>query len=240
MVFKNNTTTENNFHESTSCKYCGKSYARLKSFLKHTCKLKDRYSKKDTASIRVAYHAWLKFSNSLTRRKVPLNFDDFVKSNYFTEFEKLGNYIIEIDAIKPEQFIDFIIKKNLPSKKWYNNEVYEEYIYNLLKTEPAEDAIERAVHLFSKWAKHFDKNWMSFFREVDPDHALTWIRYGRLSPWILYNSLDYSVFVARLTDQELNILERYAPLHIWTPIFLKNKEMCNFIKESFLIDEVNI
>lgn len=138
---------------SFECQYCKRSFKREKTLSVHLCEPKRRYLNKDAKYVRLGYLAYNRFYALTQGSKKDKTYDNFASSNYYTGFTKFGRYILDINAIDPEKFIDFVINNSVHLDKWCSDSVYETYIRELNKKETAERAIERGILLMQQWAK---------------------------------------------------------------------------------------
>lgn len=218
-----------------SCEYCKKSFKRENSLFSHSCDKKTRWFRKDTVESRLAFQAWNRFHVLATAHKNPefyTNFRNFIDSQYYNAFYKFGKHLAENDIIEPGKFIDYVIKMSLPIDKWTSDAVYDQYILNLIKNETSEFAIERSFKQISKWSTDTKNIWTEFFRLVNTNQAVLWIKAGRLSPWLLYNAESAVDFFNRCTPEQLTMIKEWAPISIWKVKFDKNKESCEVIRQT--------
>ena len=108
------------------------------------------------------------------------------KSGLYSAFVRFGRHIKSINPVgSTEQFIDYLLKKNIGIDSWCQDEIYYEYVRELTKNEHPIDALSRTFVLMEKWANDANKNPSDFFKEISPSQAVLWIISGRISPLIL-------------------------------------------------------
>jgi hypothetical protein len=222
-----------------NCEFCKKDFVKEISLINHFCKKKQRWFAKDEPPSRIAFEAWNRFYqlNGHIKRKVN-TFEDFMNSKYYIAFIKFGKHIADLDAIDPAKFIDYVIKNNLPLDKWSHDFVYEQYIRDLTKKETPDIAFERSLILMNGWSMETGEPWFDFFRKVNTNQAIHWIKSGRLSPWVLYNTNKSADLFERCNAEQLNIIATYAPIGPWKIKFNNNKTDCLFIRESLKNSEI--
>jgi len=157
---------------------------------------------------------------------------NFIDSQYYLAFVKFGKHIRDLNALNPAKFIDYVIKNNLPLDKWTHDFVYEQYIRELTRQESGEDALERNIMLMNEWGMQSGEPWTDFFRKVNPNQAVAWIRSGRISPWLLYNVDSAIDFFERCTPEQHSMITEYAPIGPWKIKFNKNRDTCDFIRKT--------
>jgi len=217
------------------CEFCKRSFVKELSLINHSCEKKRRWFQRDDPHARLGFLAWSRFYelNHFGKAK---NFNhshrNFIDSQYYIAFVKFGKHMRDLNAVEPAKFIDYVIKNNLPLDKWTYDFVYEQYIRELTRNESGEDALERNIMLMNEWSIQSNEGWTDFFRKVNPNQAVAWIRSGRISPWVLYN-VDSSVdFFERCNPEQLGMIKEYAAPGPWKIRFLKNKDTCDFIHKT--------
>mgnify|MGYP000005035485 CR=1 FL=1 len=212
------------------CKFCGKSFAREKTLTVHLCEPKRRWINKDEKYARLALLAYNRFYKLTQAASKEKTYDDFMKSQYYLGFTKFGKHIININAISPETFIDFVINNSVPLDKWCSDSVYETYIRELNKKETAERAVERGILLMEQWGREHDRPYNVFFREISRPRLIHWIKSGRISPWIIFNCDSGTGAMSELTNHELNMVNEYLEPTFWTRKFSTRKDDVQFVQ----------
>lgn len=211
------------------CEFCKKDFVREKSLINHMCEKKRRWLWKDEKYIRIGFMAFQKFYELSLRSKKPKTYADFMESNYFTAFTKFGRHIENIVAIEPAGFTEFLIKGNVKLDDWINETWYESWTRELAKKEAPMKAVERNILLMEQWGREYDENWVDFFRMVPPSQATTWIRKGRISPWLLYSGVGQPLF-DRMSDEQLGLVKEWINPMFWLPKIRDNQEEVEQIK----------
>ena len=214
------------------CKFCNRSFKREKTLIAHMCEQKRRFTNKDSKYVRLgflAYNRFYEISQAVGSKK--RTYESFAKSSYYTAFTKFGKHIIDVNAIDPEKFIDFVITSGVKLDKWCSDAVYETYIRELNKKETAERAVERGILLIQQWGMENDRPYNVFFREISKPRAIHWIKSGRISPWIIFNSTSVSELLNSFNDHELNLVNEYLEPTFWSRKFQVRNEDVLFVKQ---------
>jgi hypothetical protein len=220
--------------EKHTCEFCKRQFHAEKNLISHNCEKKRRFFKKDDPSSRFGFLAWARFYEltDFSSKKKKNNFKDFINSRYYTSFLKFGRYIIDINAIEPAKFIDFVIKNNLPIDRWTHDFVYEQYVRELTKKETPEQACERMILLMQQWSMQTGEPWQDFFRKINTNLAVMWIRSGRMSPWLLYNVDSALDLIDRCSLEQQDLISQFAPVAQWKIKFMKSREAIEWIKKT--------
>lgn len=185
---------------------------------------------RDEKYTKMGFFIYKKFYDLNFRSMKERTYDDFMNSNYFTSFTKFGRYLMDIHAINPEAFVDFLLKAQIPLNKWETPLIYEQYIRELNKRESVSSAVERNLLLMQQWEMDTGNPWYEFFLKVNPNLATQWIRSGRLSPWILYSANTSKNLFERFTDEQLNLIDRNIDPKFWTRKFEESPDDFQFVK----------
>lgn len=186
---------------------------------------------RDEKYVKMGFFIYQKFYNFAFRTMTPRTYDDFMNSNYFTSFSKFGRYLMDIHAINPEAFVDFLLKAQIPLSKWQMPLIYEQYIRELNKKESVSSAFERNVLLMQQWEMDTGHPWHTFFINVNTNIATSWIQSGRLSPWVLYTASTAHQLFDRFTEEQLQLIERAVEPRFWSRKFDEAKDDVKFVKE---------
>lgn len=217
-----------------TCDFCKRQFHDEKNLINHSCEKKRRYFRKEDPDSRIGFMAWarfyeLSFSGESKKKK---NYKEFINSRYYTAFIKFGKHIVDLNAVEPSKFIDFVIKNNLPIDKWTHDFVYEQYVRELSKKETPEQACERMILLMQQWSMQTGEPWQDFFRKINPNLAVQWTRAGRISPWVLYNVDSALDLIDRCNLEQQELIKQFAPVAQWKIKFIKAKDSIEWIKQT--------
>ena len=215
---------------SFECQFWGKAFKREKTLAVHLCEQKRRHINRDDKYVRLGFLAYNRFYEITQGSKTQKTYEHFAKSNYYTGFTKFGRHMLEINAIDPEKFIDFVITASIPLDSWCKDSVYESYIRELNKKETAERAVERGILLMEQWGREHDRPFNVFFREISRPRLIHWIKSGRISPWIIFNCDSGDAAIASMTDNEHHMINEYLEPTFWTRKFSTRKEDVEFVQ----------
>ena len=197
-----------------SCKFCGKAYVKESTLASHLCEPKRRYQQRSEKGVVLAFEAYRKFYK-FTQGKENKTYDEFSRSPYYTAFVKFGRHVNAIDAIKPERFIEWIIKNNKKLDHWCKDQFYDEYISEYLRTENPQDALERSILEMEKWSKETESPVNHYFRYASTNRIVRSLTNGRISPWIIYNSNSGTEMLGKLNHEQLGIVYPWIDPDYW-------------------------
>ena len=197
------------------CGYCNKLFAKEKTLGIHICEQKRRDISKDEKHVKAGLLTFQKFYEFTQRNKTPKTFDEFSTSPYYTAFVKFGSFLVNTAPIYPERFIDYVVKSGVKLDHWCRDELYEKYISDLIKIEPADGAIQRTIENMMKWGDKNSAQWEQYFLYVNLNRATHDIKEGLISPWILLNSKSGKDMLKRMTDEQLEIVGPVIDPQFW-------------------------
>lgn len=212
--------------ESFACGYCGKEYVREASLIKHNCVQKQRALLRDTREAKVALDMWLRFRKfaRLPYKKTLQPYDAFSASKEFTPFVDFAKYIIDVQPLDADGFVDELLREAVPMRDWATQKLKTAWTHKVLRREHPDLAIQRSVERISQWATDTGNDWRDFFKEVSVHRAILLIETGRISPWFIYAASTRQALLDRFSDEEFMHIYEYIDPKIWNPKKLKYKE----------------
>ncbi len=198
------------------CEHCGKAFAKEKTLFVHICEQKRRYLAKDEKHVQMGLLTFQKFYDLTQKSRIPKSFEEFVKSPYYTAFVKFGSFMINQAPIYPEKFIEYVVKSGITSDQWCRDELYEQYLVELIKKEPADGAIQRTIQTMMNWGEKNNSPWEHYFAYVNLNRATHDIKEGLISPWILFNTKAGKEMLRRMNDEQLDIVSPIVDPQHWS------------------------
>ncbi len=201
------------------CEYCGKLFAKEKTLVVHVCEQKRRYLSRNEKHVQSGLLTFQKFYDFAQKGKTQKTFDDFVTSPYYTAFVKFGSFLVNTAPIYPERFIDYVVKSGIKLDHWCKDELYDKYISELIKIEPADGAIQRTIQTMMDWSDKNSAEWNHYFAYVNLNRATHDIKEGLISPWMLLNSKSGKDLLRRMNDEQLSIVGPVIDPAFWSKRF---------------------
>ena len=197
------------------CEYCGKEFAKEKTLIVHVCEQKRRHMSKGERHVQAGLLTFQRFYEISQKSTTPKTFDDFANSAFYNAMVKFGSFLINTSPIYPEMFIDYVIRSGVKLDHWCRDELYETYIAELIKKEPADGAIQRTIKTMMDWAEENSAQWEHYFQYVNLNRATHDIKEGLISPWLLLNSKSGKEMLQRMNDEQLEIVGPMIDPQLW-------------------------
>ena len=201
------------------CEHCGKLFAKEKTLVVHVCEQKRRFMSKSEKHVQTGLLTYQKFYEITQKTAKPKTFDDFSSSPYYTAFVKFGSFVVNTSPIYPERFIEYVIRSGVKLDHWCRDSLYEQYISELIKIEPADGAIQRTIKTMIEWADNNQAQWEHYFCYVNLNRATHDIKEGLVSPWIVLNSRAGKDMLKRMNDEQLAIVGPIIDPQFWMKKF---------------------
>jgi hypothetical protein len=198
-----------------NCVHCGKSFMKEKTLFAHMCEPKRRAMQKDEKRVQagfMAFNRWYQLTQNSKKDKV---YDDFCKSSYYNAFVKFGSFVNNVNPLYPSKFIDYVIKSGVKLDHWCRDELYETYLYDMIKVEPVESAVQRTVQTMMEWGDNSGAQFNHYFNYVNLNRAVHDIRNGKISPWVMLNCSSGKKMLNNFNDEQLDLIAPAFDLPHW-------------------------
>ena len=205
-----------------NCVHCGKSFMKDKTLVAHMCERKRRALQKDEKRVQAGFMAFNRFWQLTQNAKKLKTYDNFADSSYYNAFVKFGSFINNVNPLYPDKFIDYVIKSGVKLDHWCRDELYEKYLFEIIKVEPVESAVQRSIQTMMEWADEHSVEFNHYFNYVSLNKAVHDIRNGRISPWVILNTSAGQTMVKNMSDEQLDMISPAFDVPHW---FRKFKEI---------------
>jgi len=221
-----------------SCQYCSKSFSKETTLAAHNCETKRRMSQRDETGVRLGLTCFIKFYNLINPTSQTKTYEDFVESPYYLAFVRFGRYLVEIRAVEPEHYCDWLLKHNHKLDHWCKDSLYEKYLLHHLLSEPAAPALDRSIETMAEWADENQARYQDYFKYASNSRICFDIQRGKISAWAIYCSTTGKDFLNRLNEKELEQIWSYIDSDRWT----KNLDVrhLDFVWAENLLDQAGI
>jgi hypothetical protein len=201
------------------CEYCGKQFAKESTLVVHVCEQKRRHLGKSEKHVQMGLMTFQKFYDVAQKGKTQKTFDEFASSPYYTAFVKFGSFMVNTAPIYPERFIEYVVKSGVKLDHWCRDELYDQYIMEMIKKEPADGAIQRTITTMMSWADKNSAQWEHYFAYVNLNRATHDIKEGLISPWMILNTKAGKEMLQRMNDEQLEIVGPVVDPLFWQKKF---------------------
>lgn len=216
--------------QENTCLYCGTTFKKLTTLSTHMCVKKQRHADINSAGARFGFIAFRRFYEISMNSKKPQTHQDFIDSPYYIDFVKFGNHLALLKPMYPEQFVDFVLRNGVNLKDWTKDFVYYTYLNDLIRKEPAMSATERTITEIVEWCDTNKVEFGEFFNSVNPNEAAYMIQMGKISPWVLYLSVNGGLLMDKFTDDHAKMINEMIDPGVWMKKFKKQNEDVDYIR----------
>jgi hypothetical protein len=214
-----------------NCVHCGKAFMKEKTLYAHMCEPKRRAMQKDEKRVQAGFMAFNRFFKLTQGAKKDKTYADFCKSPYYNAFVKFGSFVNNIMPLYPEKFVDFVIKSGIKLDHWCRDELYDNYLFEMLKLEPAESAIQRSIKHMMEWGDANNAEFQHYFLYTNLNRAVNDIRNGYISPWLVLNSKSGRDMVTKFNDEQMDIIAPAFDVPYWLKKFKEQPDDTALAKE---------
>lgn len=186
-----------------------------KTLIAHMCERKRRALQKDEKRVQAGYMAFNRFWQLTQNAKKLKSYDNFADSSYYNAFVKFGSFINNVNPIYPDKFIDYVIKSGVKLDHWCRDELYETYLYEMLKSEPTESAVQRSLKTMMEWGDEHGANFAHYFIYASLNKAVYDIKNGNISPWVILNCKNGQKMVQSMNDEQLELIAPAFDVPFW-------------------------
>jgi hypothetical protein len=208
-----------------------------KTLVAHMCEPKRRVLQKNEKRVKAGYMAFNRFWQ-LAQGGKPKTYEEFCNTSYYNAFVKFGSFINNVNPLYPDKFIDYVIKSGTKLDHWCRDALYEKYLYEVIKTEPVESAVQRSLQTMMEWGDDQNAEFAHYFKYVSLNRAVHDIRNGKISPWVVLNSIDGKVMLNNMSDEQLDMIGAALDMPYWVKRFRDSPADVLLVKE--IRDEAGI
>lgn len=183
------------------------------------CEPKRRWMQKDEKRVQSGYYAFNQWYRLRENSKKQKTYEEFCKSSYYNAFVKFGSFVNNVSPLYPEKFVDFVIKSDVKLDHWCRDDLYETYLYEMIKIEPVESAVQRTIQTMMEWGDTSGAQFSHYFNYVNINRAVHDIRNGKISPWVILNCKSGKTMLNNFNDEQLDMIAPAFDLPYWIKKF---------------------
>ena len=202
-----------------------------RTLVSHMCERKRRALQKDEKRVQAGYMAFNRFWQLTQNAKVLKTYDNFADSSYYNAFVKFGSFINNVSPLYPDKFIDYVIKSGVKLDLWCRDELYEKYLFETLKTEPVESAVQRTLKTMMEWGDEHNADFAHYFAYASLNKAVHDIRNGHVSAWVILNSNTGQTMLRNMSDEQLEMISLALDVPYWIRKFKEVPADVALVKE---------
>jgi hypothetical protein len=204
------------------CKFCDKSYIKESTLAAHLCEPKRRWQQQNEAGVQLGFKSYLKFYEFSQGSAKLKTYEDFASSPYYSAFVKYGRHLVGIRCVNVSSFTEWLLKNNKKLDQWCKDSFYSTWLYEYLRKESVQDAVERALKEMQDYAdsdSRLENQFNNYFRLGSANRICQHIVDGRVSPWVLYNSDSGVIWLEQANQEHLEILFPIIDPEFWQKKF---------------------
>lgn len=220
------------------CQFCKSSFVKEKTLIVHVCEQKRRALAKSEKHVVLGYDTYNRFYKKTQNAKHDKTYDEFARSPYYNAFVKFGSFISNVNPLYPDRFMDYVVMSGVKLDHWCRDEVYDQYVIDLVKKESVETALQRSISHMMLWADDNQAQWNHYFLYVSLSRACYDIKDGKVSPWIIFNSANGRAMLKKFNDEQLNAINSVIDPTFWINKFKKLPADAELVKQ--VVKESNI
>jgi hypothetical protein len=218
-----------------SCEFCSRSFIKESTIISHVCEYKQRWLNKDLQGNRLGFQAWLQFYKKHTASKKQKTYQEFIKNAYYIAFVKFGNYCINVNALNISRYVDWLLKNQIKIDTWCSDTTYSRYLCEYLRNEDPLDAIARSIETTIEKAKEENILSKDYIRYGNANKICYSVTTGKISPWLLYQSVSGTNFLDKLHEDQVKMIIDYINPEQWALKFRKDPDATTQVKQ--LLDQ---
>jgi hypothetical protein len=115
--------------------------------------------------------------------------------------------------------VDYVIKSGVKLDHWCRDELYYTYLSEMIKSEPADAAIQRSLNTMMEWGDEQNANFAHYFDYVNINRAVRQIADGMISPWLILNCDTGKKLLSKFNDEQLGIVFQVLDPDYWSRRF---------------------
>jgi hypothetical protein len=202
-----------------------------KTLVAHMCERKRRALQQTEKRVQAGFMAFNRFWQLTQNAKIPKTYDNFADSSYYNAFVKFGSFVNNVNPLYPDRFIDYVIKSGVKLDHWCRDELYDKYLFEILKVEPVESAVQRSITTMMEWADEHNAEFSHYFNYVSLNKAVHDIRNGHISAWVVLNSSSGQTMIRNMSDEQLDMIAPAFDVPYWLRRFKEIPADVALVKE---------
>lgn len=214
-----------------TCQYCKNTFSKEKTLAVHVCEQKRRALAKTEKHVMLGYDTYNRFYRTTQNSKQDKTYEEFARSPYYNAFVKFGSFVSNVNPLYPDKFINYVVTSGVKLDHWCRDELYDQYVINLVKTEGVETALERSIGHMVAWANDNNAQWNHYFNYVSLSRACFDVRDGKISPWLILNCTSGKDMLKKFSDEQLLAVSAVMDVPFWVSKFKRQSADVELVRE---------
>ena len=202
-----------------------------KTLFVHVCEQKRRYLARTEKHVILGYDTFNRFYKMSQNFKGDKTYEEFARSPYYNAFVKFGSFVSNVNPLYPDKFINYVVTSGVKLDHWCRDELYDDYVVHLIKSEPVEVALERSISHMLSWANDNDAQFNHYFLYVSLSRACYDIRDGKISPWLVLNCTSGKEMLKKFNDEQLMAVNVVMDVPFWINKFKRSPNDVALVKD---------
>lgn len=217
------------------CEHCGKEFTSLKIFQKHKCatmkRLEAGYTEAGKLALSIFNFYLVTYHPAVY--EVGKEYREFIKSYHYKLFIKFAEYCLDIKAVEPLKYCEYLMTNKVKSRDWMKDSQYSRYLKWYIREEDPYYAIERSVINLMKECDLRGLSLTNAFVGIHPNRICSMVANGSVSPWLLYQSKSGKNALAQMNEGQVSLIYEYIDPPKWALKFNRQAKIVIDIQQIF-------
>jgi uncharacterized C2H2 Zn-finger protein len=208
------------------CRFCKKTFKKETAFTKHSCKTMQRLHQ--LTSNKQGYELW-RYYFTTNHAATNVGELEYVKSAYFTAFERFGTFCKDSAVVHPKQFLAFLLERKYRIDHWCSDAKYQEFYTEFTRQEEPLDAVARSITFMT--SQH--STVVEFFTKTHPNRICQALNSGKISPWFMLLSSTGAAFLESLSALQFDHVAETIDPQRWAVLLQRKRLQAADVKKMF-------
>jgi len=155
----------------------------------------------------------------------------FMESKYYRAFVNFAQLVIDANISRPDKYMALMVEADVLPVLWCREQCYAVYLdWTDKLSDPLEQVQDSVNFLFDLCEKESVKI-ADIFNHLGGQRVLSLVRQRRLTPWLLFCSSKFGVFIKTLDKSQLVAFNAVVNSAYWGGRFQTEKATVNNIKQ---------
>lgn len=213
------------------CIHCKKKFMKEKTAFSHICERKRRVLQETEKRVQAGLIVYNRFYQLTQGSKQTKLYAEFCDCSFYNAFVKFGSFINNVNPLYPDKFIDYVIKSGAKLDNWCKDALYQKYLFEMIKVEPVESAVQRTLKTMIEWGDSHDSDFSTYFSNVNHNRAVSDIVNGKITPWMILNTNSGKQMIGGMSDEQLNMITPAFDVQYWLKKFRDIPADVTLVKE---------